>query len=215
MTDLTYIIAQAGSQAANIIGGSDTRAIIFGLVTGIAFGVILQRTGASSYEMITNMLRLKDLTIMKLLFLAIAVGSIGMYVVDAVGTANIGIAPFYLLGITVGGIIFGIGWGLAGYCPGTALVAMSEGKGDAAITVLGGLAGAFTLAMTWDYLKPVLVDPLNYGGKSLSDTLGAAQPLLVALSMAAVLIAFVIFLDWLDKKPEPDSSTRPNPTPSG
>src|SRR3972149_3413520 len=101
MTDLTYIIAQAGSQAANIIGGSDTRAIIFGLVTGIAFGVILQRTGASSYEMITNMLRLKDLTIMKLLFLAIAVGSIGMYVVDAVGTAHIGIAPFYLLGITV------------------------------------------------------------------------------------------------------------------
>ncbi|GBE57992.1 putative inner membrane protein [bacterium BMS3Abin01] len=206
MTAPLAIAAQAG-----IVGGTDARAIIIGLLTGIAFGAILQRTGASSYHMIVNMLRLKDLTIMKLLFLGIAVGSVGMYVVNAVDTAHIGIAPVYLLGIAVGGLVFGVGWALAGYCPGTALVAMSEGKADAAITVLGGLAGAATLAVSWDYLKPVLVDPLNYGGKSLYDALGV-NPLLVALVLAAALIAFVIYLDRIDSRPGRQAGKRLDPT---
>jgi uncharacterized membrane protein YedE/YeeE len=206
MTALAAIAAQVG-----IVGGTDARALVIGLLTGIAFGAILQRAGASSYHMIVNMLRLKDLTIMKFLFLAIAVGSVGMYVVDAVGTAHIGIAPVYLPGIIIGGLIFGVGWALSGYCPGTVLVAMSEGKSDAAVTVLGGLAGAFTLALTWDYLRPALVDPLNYGGKSLYDAIGA-DPLPVAFALAAVIIAFVIYLDRVDRKPERQAGKRLSPT---
>ncbi len=211
MNALYSIIAQAGDVVAGIVGGSDARAIIVGLITGIAFGVILQRAGASSYHMIVNMLRLKDLTIMKFLFLAIAVGTVGMYFVDAVGTAHIGIAPLYLLGIGIGGLIFGAGWALAGYCPGTALVAMAEGKGDAAITVLGGFAGAFTLAMTWDYIEPVLVEPLNYGSKSVPDWFGA-NSLLVAVALSAILIAFIVYLDRLGRKPRQAPGKHVGPT---
>lgn len=202
------IIAQAAGENTGVIGGNDAGAIIAGLLTGIAFGAILQLTGASSYRMITNMLRLKDLTIMKLLFLAIAVGSVGIYIVDATSTAHIGIAPVYLLGIAAGGLIFGVGWGMAGYCPGTALVAMAEGKADAAVTVLGGLAGAFTLAMTWDWLKPVLVEPLNYGGESLAGITGA-NPLLAAVLLAAVIIAFVLFLDRIGNKSREEAQAGP------
>lgn len=195
--------AQTATEAAGIVGGTNTKALVVGLLTGIAFGALLQRAGASSFTMIVNMLRLKDLTIMKFLFVAIAVGSVGIYIVDSLGgiglVANIGIAPVYLISLIVGGLIFGVGWALAGYCPGTALVAMGQGKIDAFITVLGGLAGAFTLVLTWDYIQPTLEGNFNYGNKSLADVLGA-NPLLVALAMAAVIVAFVLYLDRLDTK---------------
>lgn len=189
-------LGQVGPDAATgIVGGTGSREIILGLLTGIAFGAILQRVGASSYEMIVNMLRLKDLTIMKFLFLAIAVGSVGMYMLDALGgTANIGIAPLYLGGITVGGLIFGVGWAVSGYCPGTVLAAIGQGKVDALFTIAGGLAGAFTLSLSWDFLKPILVDPLNYGSESLPDVLGT-KPLVVALGLAVLIIAFVTYLN--------------------
>jgi uncharacterized membrane protein YedE/YeeE len=205
--------SQAGSDSAvGVVGGTGAREIIIGFLTGIAFGAILQRVGASSYTMIINMLRLKNLTILKFLFLAIAVGSVGMYVVDTVGTAHIGIAPLYLLGISTGGLIFGVGWALAGYCPGTSLVAMAQGKPDAAITVLGGLLGAFTLSITWDYIKLALVDHLDYGNKSLAEAIGT-RPLLVAIFLAAVIIAFVFTLSYMETKSSLTPEERPKAAP--
>lgn len=192
--------AAATAGEAGIVGGTDTRAIFIGLLTGIAFGAILQRVGASSFHKIVNMLRLKDLTIMKFLFLAIAVGTVGMYAVKelAPGSAHINIAPVYLLGIGIGGLIFGVGWALAGYCPGTVLVALGQGKTDAIITILGGLAGALTLSLVWSPLKERLVDPLNYGSESLPDLLGLPS-LMVAGGLAAAIIAFILFLGRLEK----------------
>lgn len=212
MTGTFTTIAQVGTDAVGIVGGSDARAIIFGLLTGIAFGAILQRVGASSYAMIVNMLRLKDLTIMKFFFLAVGVGSLGIYVTESLGTVHIGIAPLYLVGIIVGGLIFGVGWAVSGYCPGTSLVAMGEGKIDAAITVLGGLVGALALALVWDWVEPNLVEPLNYGSKSLPDVLGV-KPLLVATVLTAVFVAFVMYLDHLKAGPKTTTGETPGKTP--
>ncbi|MBI5871389.1 MAG: YeeE/YedE family protein [Actinobacteria bacterium] len=209
MTAPLITIAQATTDSIGVVGGTDARAIIFGLLTGIAFGVILQRVGASSFEMIVNMLRLKDLTVMKFFFLAIGVGSLGIYLTESLGgTVHIGIAPLYLIGITVGGLIFGVGWAVSGYCPGTSLVALGEGKTDAAVTIFGGLVGALTLALTWDWIEPNLVEPLNYGPKSLPDVLGV-KPLLVAVVLTAVIVAFVMYLDHLKAGPEATTGETP------
>lgn len=193
-------LTAATASDAGMVGGTDSRAIIVGLLTGIAFGAILQRVGASSFHKIVNMLRLKDLTIMKFLFLAIAVGSMGMYAVNqwAPDSAHINIAPVYLLGIGIGGLIFGVGWALAGYCPGTVLVALGQGKVDAIFTILGGLAGAITLSLVWSPLEDALVKPLNYGSESLPELLGLPS-LPVAIALAALIIAFIYFLTRLEK----------------
>ena len=208
----TLIIAQAASDTVGIVGGIGAKALIVGLLTGMAFGAILQRVGASSFEMIVNMLRLKNLTVLKFFFLAMATGSLGIYTLDSVGTAHIGIAPLYLLGITAGGLIFGVGWAISGYCPGTSLVAMGEGKIDAAITVLGGLVGALVLALTWDWIKPLLVDPLNFNA-NLPDVLGV-KPLLVAIVLTAAIVAFVIHLDRAGRKPAARGSAGETPGPA-
>lgn len=197
MNELQGLAAQM--ETPGIVGGDDFTALAIGLLTGIAFGAILMRAGASSFTLIVDMLRLKNLTVMKFFFLAIGVGSVGMYLVDAFGTAHIGIAPFYLPGIIVGGLIFGAGWALSGYCPGTVLVAMAQGKPDAFITVLGGLSGALTLALTWDYLEPIMVDPLYYGNKSLAGVL-SVRALVVALALGAIAVIFVTWLNMVDRR---------------
>ncbi len=43
--------------------------------------------------------------------------------------------------LVVGGVLFGIGWGIAGFCPGPAVVAMGSGLGAAWIFVVAMLAG--------------------------------------------------------------------------
>ncbi len=43
--------------------------------------------------------------------------------------------------LIVGALLFGAGWGLAGFCPGPAIVAMAAGQGKAAVFVLAMLAG--------------------------------------------------------------------------
>ncbi len=43
--------------------------------------------------------------------------------------------------LVIGGVLFGIGWGIAGFCPGPALVALGGGLGEAAVFVVAMLAG--------------------------------------------------------------------------
>lgn len=43
--------------------------------------------------------------------------------------------------LLVGGLMFGVGWGLAGFCPGPALVSLGTGQPKAAVFVLAMLAG--------------------------------------------------------------------------
>lgn len=43
--------------------------------------------------------------------------------------------------LLLGGMLFGAGWGIAGFCPGPALVALGGGSGDAALFVCAMLAG--------------------------------------------------------------------------
>ncbi len=111
--------------------------LALGLALGAAFGALLQLSGASSHTKIVNALRLKDLTIMKLILTAIGVGLMGVYLLDLLGLANMKVKELYLLGIIIAGVIFGVGFALTGYCPGTALAACAEGKPDAWVTVLG------------------------------------------------------------------------------
>jgi len=186
------------SDAIGLGGTANLNELLMGLVTGIGFGLLLQMSGASSYRAIVNMLRLKELYVLKFWFLAIGVGSVGIYLDDAFGIAHIYINEAYLLGVAAAGLIFGVGWGLSGYCPGTSLAAVGQGKTDAMVTVLGGLVGTFALTLCWDALKPALVDPLNFGPKRISELLNL-NPLLTAVGLLAFIAAFLWWLSAREK----------------
>jgi uncharacterized protein len=160
--------------------------LVIGLLIGMAFGAILQLGGASSYHKIMGSLLLKDLTIIKLILTAIAVGTVGIYVLNLADLAHMDIKPTYVVGIAIAGLIFGVGFALAGYCPGTCVVASAEGKTDAMVTVLGGLVGAALYAVVYPAMGG-LIGMTNYGEITLASIFGV-NGLWIAVPFSAILL---------------------------
>jgi hypothetical protein len=174
--------------------------LLLGLILGGAFGVVLQMSGASSYTKMTNALRLRDFTIIKLILMAIGVGMIGVNLLDALGLANIRIKDLYVLGILAAGLIFGVGLAVSGYCPGTALAAAAEGKPDAWATVLGGLLGAAVFAFLFPEIEEYLLSIGRYGKVTLHGELGIAGLwLAVPLGGLFIWLAFRLPLKEVDR----------------
>lgn len=146
--------------------------LLLGLMLGAAFGAALQLSGASSHTNIIRALRLKDLTIIKLIMTAIGVGLIGVHLLDLSGLANMKVKDLYLPGLIIAGLIFGVGFAVSGYCPGTALAAAAEGKPDAWVTVLGGMIGALVFAFMFPDLETILFSFGRYGPVTIHEWLG-------------------------------------------
>src|SRR6476646_6950923 len=124
--------------------------MIYALLVGIAMGALIQRVGASSPRMILSSLRLENLSIIKFMATTIAVGTVVVFAMSLWMPMHFDIKPTYVVGVLVGGLIFGTGFAIGGYCPGTCVVGVGEGRRDALAALLGGVAGAlvFTLIYT-------------------------------------------------------------------
>jgi uncharacterized membrane protein YedE/YeeE len=173
--------------------------LIIGFLIGCAFGTILFLGGATSYRRILGTLLLKDMWIIKLMMTAIGVGSLGIYLLDLGGLAHMSVKPAYLWGIAAGGAIFGIGWAVAGYCPGTCVVGSAEGKKDAIFTLLGALTGALLFSLVYPALEATLIEPANFGAVTLESLLGI-NGIYIALpfSLALLFLAFFVLKDRYD-----------------
>ncbi len=173
--------------------------LLIGFLIGCAFGAILFLGGATSYRRILGTLLLKDMWIIKLMMTAIGVGTLGIYLLDMGGLANMSVKPAYLWGIAAGGAIFGVGWAVAGYCPGTCVVGSAEGKLDAIFTLLGALAGAFIFSLAFPALEKTLIEPANFGSVTLESLLGV-NGIYIALpfSLALLFVAFFVLKDRYD-----------------
>ncbi|MCU0622250.1 MAG: YeeE/YedE family protein [Gemmatimonadaceae bacterium] len=168
--------------------------LLYGLLVGVAMGAFIQRVGASSPAMILRNLRLKDLSVIKFMATTIAVASILAYLMNAGGAPmHFDIKPTYVLGVAIGGAIFGVGFALGGYCPGTCVVGIGEGRKDAWAAIAGGVVGAFAFTLLWPLLEPALVKPLNYGKITVAELVGAS-PLVSAAVLAAVFLTVVTLL---------------------
>ena len=165
--------------------------LLLGLVLGAAFGAVLQLSGATSHTKITNALRLKDLTIMKVTLTAIGVGLLGVHVLDAGGWAHMKVKDLYLPGIALAGGIFGVGFAVSGYCPGTALAAAAEGKADAWATIMGGLVGALVFAFLFPELEEHLLSIGRFGPVTVQGLLGLRGIWIAApLAIGCVYLAY-------------------------
>lgn len=173
--------------------------LFIGFIIGCVFGAILFLGGASSYRRIIGTLLLKDMWIMKLMMTAMGVGTLGIYLLDLGNLANLSIKPAYIWGVAIGGAIFGIGWALSGYCPGTCVVGSSEGKTDAIFTLIGALVGAFLFSLAYPAIETNLLAPANLGSISLVDLLGV-EGIWIAIPFSALLIylAFFVLKDRYD-----------------
>lgn len=167
--------------------------LFYALLVGVVMGVLIQRAGASSPRMILASLRLQNLTIIKFMATTIAVGAVLVYLMSLWMPMHLDIKPTYIVGVGVGGLIFGAGFAIAGYCPGTCVVGISEGRRDAIMALLGGIAGALLFTLVYTVIEPWLIKPLNYGKVTLADVLHLPA-LVVAVGLAAVFLGAVAWM---------------------
>lgn len=168
-------------------------ALLFGLLVGVGMGWLLQRVGASNPRVIAGNLRLEQLTIIKFMLLTIAVGTVASHALALVIPMHFDIKPLYLAGVLLGGLIFGVGFAVGGYCPGTCVVGAGEGRRDALFAIAGGVVGALAFTLVYPAAKNALIAPWNFGAVTLPSALGLPR-LLVAGLVAAAFIWIVIAL---------------------
>ncbi len=175
-----------------VVGLSD---LILGLVTGICFGFLLQKGQGLKYDKQLGMLRFKDFTVLKIMFSAILVGMVGIYILADTGIGKLSLKPTVLAANVIGGLIFGLGWGMLGYCPGTAIGAIGEGRFDAFWGgVLGMLAGAGLFAEAFSFLKDNLLKWGDLGKLTLPMVIGINHWIVIAM-VWAVAIGILIGLE--------------------
>jgi hypothetical protein len=120
------------------------------LILGASFGFILSRAGATTYDFYAGLFLFEDLQLLWVIAVAAGIGAVGVQVFKRFKTKSlIDQKPLALKGkpykksLIPGSLLFGMGWGLAGACPGTALVMLGEGKLGALVTLFGILAGTY------------------------------------------------------------------------
>ena len=163
--------------------------IIIGLLLGFTFGLILQRTGITKYPRVTGLLLLKDFKILKFMLTAVIFSMIGFQVMKVFGVIELNPKPLDW-GKLIGGLLFGVGMGLLGYCPGTALTRIGEGKRDAWLGLLGMVLGMLFYAVNIKFFKThMLAQPIN---GDISVALGISNWIIVPL--AAVIFIGIIWI---------------------
>ena len=96
--------------------------VVLGLLFGICFGFLLQKGGVTTFSVIEGQLLLTDFTVIKLMLSAVIVGMAGFHLLKHFGHVQSHAAPGTIGSNVVGGLIFGIGFALLGYCPGRSRV---------------------------------------------------------------------------------------------
>lgn len=170
--------------------------LLYGLITGILFGFFLQKGRVLRYDKQIAALRLQDMTIVKFMLSHIAVAMVGVYCLYDLGLIKFSLKPTILGGVVIGGLLFGLGWGLLGYCPGTSLGALGEGRWDSLWGILGMLVGAGLYAEAYPFLKNTILTWGDYGKITIPQVLGVNHWVVILV----FLITTGLFFRWLERK---------------
>jgi len=172
--------------------------LALGFGTGAIFGVLLQKGQVGKYEVILDQLLLREGRVLRTMGTAVAVGSAGVHALVQAGYSSLQIKPLRLGSIVPGAVLFGTGLALLGYCPGTTLAALGQGRRDALAGALGMPRFRF---LVFDVLGAVLWVGLYVGlGYTLHDQLAEAAALAERLGLWAVVVVAGAFGFYLGVK---------------
>ncbi len=170
--------------------------LIYGLITGILFGFLLQRGQVLRYEKQLGALRLLDMTIVKFMLTSVLVAMVGVYFLYDLGLVRLSVKSLNLGGNIIGGLLFGVGWGLFGYCPGTSMGAVGEGRWGALWGIIGMVIGAALFAEAYPGLKATVLTWGALGQLTLPLVLGLNHWVII---FALILGALALFF-WFEKR---------------
>jgi hypothetical protein len=171
--------------------------IVLGLLFGIVFGFLLQKGGVTTYEVIMGQLLLVDFTVLKIMASAVATGLVGFHILKHMGLVKRHVRKASIGSNIIGGLIFGLGFGLLGYCPGTVAGAIGQGALDA---LFGGVVGLLIGAGIFAELYPSLNKrALSYGTieEETVPELLRVNEWIIVIGGFAIIVLFLVLLEVL------------------
>jgi hypothetical protein len=148
----------------------------------------------AKYDIIIGQLLLKDFTVVKIMLSAVLVGMIGVHAFGSVGLAKLHPKPGSIGGSVLGGLIFGVGFGILGYCPGTVAAAVGTGALDALFGgFIGILLGAWLFAVAYPKLQGTILNKINFGELTLPQ-LFRVKCWIVVIPVAILLVVLLLLI---------------------
>ena len=166
--------------------------LFLALAVGFAFGWLLHRGKVTDANVVGDQFRLRDFTVLKVMFTSIVVGGIGVLALVQSGYAHYAIKDANLLGVALGASLFGAGMVLYGYCPGTGLAALATGSLHALVGAFGMVAGAVFYALSFDWIKAHILPVWAFGKVRLPEITGIPAALWFAVLAAGALALFYV-----------------------
>ncbi|HUI68575.1 MAG TPA: DUF6691 family protein [Nitrospirota bacterium] len=166
---------------------SDTVNLAAAVVIGMFFGFFLERGGMGNPHKLTGVFYRTDFAVPKMMFSAILVAATGLCLLSdlkILDMSRVWIIPTFLWSQLVGGALFGLGYLVSGYCPGTAAAGLASGRLDALVTMVGIGSGTLLFSVLYPWLE---------GFYKTSDMGTATLPELLQVNHWALLAIVYVF----------------------
>lgn len=173
--------------------GNGTKLLV-GVAFGLAFGFLLQKGGVGKFNVLVGQLLLQDFTVAKVMLTAIVVGMIGVFTLHHFGKVSLHLKPTRIGANVIGGLLFGAGFALLGYCPGTVAVAFGQGNWDALFGIAGLVVGSWVFAEVSGWSKRTVETWGNFGKIMLPDLTPLPRVSFI-IGLAVALVALILILD--------------------
>jgi F0F1-type ATP synthase assembly protein I len=191
MIDPGKAVKQSTKKPAPPVAAAPT--LITGALFGLVFGFLLQKGGVGKFNVLIGQLLLQDWTVAKIMLSAIVVGMLGVFTLHHFAKVNLHLKPTRIGANIIGGLLFGAGFALMGYCPGTAAVALGQGSWDVLFGMAGLIAGSWLFAELSGWTKRTIETWGDLGKVLLPDQLSVPRGLFV-VGFAAALTALLVVL---------------------
>ena len=172
---------------------------------GTLFGLSLERSGLGDPHKLTGVFYLRDFAVPKVMFTAIVVASTGLYLLSDLGLLDLEqvyFIPTFFWPQLAGGALFGIGFVVSGYCPGTAVAGLASGRLDALVALAGVSLGSLLFAVVYPAIEGFYLSS-DMGTATLQQLLGVNHWIVIALlaAMAGGMFAGIATLEKRTRRP--------------
>ncbi len=160
---------------------------------GFLFGFVLEQAGFGNSRNLAAQFYLRDMRVLKVMFTAIVTAMLLVFLADALWLLDAGqlyVNPTHLWPGIVGGLVFGAGFVIGGYCPGTSLVSLATLKLDGLFFLLGMGAGMVLFGESVGWYQAFFDSSGNYGEVTLPALLGIGPGPVVLGVVAMALCMF-------------------------
>ncbi len=177
--------------------------MVSGLVCGVLFGWVLESSGFGSPCKLTAQFSLRDWSVLKVMFTAIVVTAMGLYLLRLAGVlaADAVFVPTALLvASAIGGVLVGAGFAVGGYCPGTSVVGLFSGRIDALVFLVGLLLGTFVFAGLYGpVIEALMAAGEVQSGDTFADAFGIPDLVIIGIMVLALVGVFYAG-SWFERR---------------